>query len=253
MQKFNSQNVEIAYETAGNPEDKPILLIHGFGSTHKNNWVEPGWTAHLVDAGFYVVMLDNRGHGQSQKLYDRVDYNLDRMAEDGYNLMQHLGFDEFDLLGYSMGARISAFIAIAHPDAVKHVILGGLGHNIIEGTPDVEKIANGLLADSLADVKDEHGRTFRIFADHTGSDRNALAACIMSPRRTMTVAEVQQINQSVLVAIGTVDEVAGSGEELVAMLPNGEYLPIPRRDHMRATGDRVFKEGSVKFLLNNLI
>lgn len=248
MQKFTSQNIEIAYEVAGNPDDKPILLIHGFGSTHKNNWLEPGWTAYLVDAGFYVVMLDNRGHGQSQKLYDTADYNLDVMAEDAYNLMQHLGFDEFDVMGYSMGARISAFVSILHPNAVKHIILGGLGDNIIKGTPDVEKIAEGLLAESLTDVKDALGRTFRIFADHTGSDRNALAACIMSPHRVMTLAEVQQIKQPTLVAIGTVDDVAGSGEDLVALLPNAEFLPIPRRDHMRATGDRVFKEGAVEFL-----
>lgn len=248
MQKFISQNIEIAYEVAGNPADKPILLIHGFGSTYKNNWVEPGWADYLADAGFYVVMLDNRGHGQSQKLYDTTDYNLNVMAEDAYNLMQHLGFDEFDVMGYSMGARISAFVSILHPDAVKHIILGGLGYNIVEGTPDVEKIADGLLAESLADVKDTLGRTFRIFADHTGSDRNALAACIMSPHRVMSKTEVQQIKQPALVAIGTVDDVAGSGEDLVALLANGKFLPIPRRDHMRATGDRVFKEGTVKFL-----
>lgn len=248
MQKFKTNNVEIAYKLAGNPDDKPILLIHGFGSTHLNNWLEPGWTDYLVNAGFYVVMLDNRGHGQSQKLYDTSDYNLDVMAEDAYALMQHLGFSEFDIMGYSMGARISAFVAIQHPEAVKHLILGGLGDNIIKGTPDVDKIAEGLLADSLADVKDKLGRTFRIFADHTGSNRNALAACIMSPRRTMSAAEVQQIKQPTLVAIGTVDEVAGSGENLVNLLENGKFLPIPRRDHMRATGDRVFKEGVVEFL-----
>lgn len=248
MQIFTTQNIEIAYTVAGEPENLPILLVHGFGSTHRNNWLEPGWTDFLVKAGFYVVMLDNRGHGQSQKLYDRTDYDLDKMADDSYNLMKHLGFDEFDIMGYSMGARISAFVALMHPRAVKHLILGGLGHNIIEGTPDVEKIAEGLLANELADVKDKLGRTFRIFADHTGSDRNALAACIMSPRRVMTEAEVKQITQPTLVAIGTVDDVAGDGEALVALLQDGKYLPIPRRDHMRATGDRVFKEGVVAFL-----
>lgn len=248
MKKFKSQNIDIAYVTVGDSENPAILLVHGFGSTFRNNWLEPGWTDFLVKAGYYVVMFDNRGHGQSQKLYDRTDYNLSVMAVDAYNLMKHLGIESFDIMGYSMGARISAFVAIQYPNAVKHLILGGLGHNIIEGTPDVEKIANGLLANNLADVKDKLGRTFRIFADHTGSDRNALAACIMSPHRIMTEDEVSQISQPTLVAIGTVDEVAGDGETLVALLKNGKYLPIPRRDHMRATGDRVYKEGVVKFL-----
>lgn len=251
MKKFNSLNVEIAYIVAGDDRDPPILLIHGFGSTHVNNWLEPGWTDYLVKAGYYVIMLDNRGHGQSQKLYDRSDYDLINMAQDAIHLMEYLGFAKFDVMGYSMGARISAFVAILKPNAVKHLILGGLGHNIIEGTPDVEKIANGLLADSLSDVKDPLGRTFRIFADHTKSDRNALAACIMSPHRTMSEAEVKQISQPTLVAIGTADEVAGDAESLVAMLQNGKYLPIPRRDHMRATGDRVFKQGVVEFLSIN--
>lgn len=248
MQKFSHNGVEIAYETTGDLENPAILLVHGFGSTHRNNWVEPGWSAYLVEAGYFVVMLDNRGHGESQKLYDTTDYDLDKMARDAAALMLHIGIEEYDIMGYSMGARISAFVAIQNPKAVKHLILGGLGDNIIHGTPDVENISKGLLAENLSDVKDAIGRMFRIFADHTGSNRNALAACIMSPRRTMSEAEVLQIKQPTLVAIGTVDDVAGDGEVLALMLENGQFLPIPRRDHMRATGDRVYKEGVLKFL-----
>lgn len=248
MQFFNNQNVEIAYLTAGNPINPPILLIHGFGSTHKNNWMEPGWVNHLVNAGYFVVMFDNRGHGQSQKLYTSADYDINKMADDAHNLMCYLKIKRYDVIGYSMGARISAFLAMQNPEVVRRVVFGGLGFNIITGTPGVELISAGLLADTLADVNDKLGRMFRIFADHTGSDRKALAACIMSPRRVMTEAEVQQITQPVLVAIGTVDDVAGSGDKLVEIMPNARYLPIPRRDHMRATGDKIFKQGVVEFL-----
>ncbi len=248
MQKFNNNGVEIAYATAGNSTHPPILLIHGFGSTYKNNWIEPGWTEYLVEAGYFVVMLDNRGHGNSAKLYNKTDYDLDKMTQDGHNLMLHLSFNKYDVMGYSMGARISGYLAMSQPNAVKHVILGGLGDNIIHGTPKVENIAAGLLADNLSDVKDPIGRMFRIFAEHTGSDRKALAACILAPKRVMQKQDVMQIKQPTLVAIGTADDVAGDGEKLVDILPNGTYLPIPKRDHMRATGDKVFKIGVVEFL-----
>lgn len=248
MQKFSNFGVEIAFITAGNPINPAILLIHGFGSTHANNWVEPGWVDFLVEAGFFVVLFDNRGHGQSQKLYQASDYDVDKMAQDAFALMEFLDIGQFDVLGYSMGARISAYLAFQYPKAVRRLILGGLGDNIITGTPEVEEIAAGLLAEKLADVDDKIGRMFRIFADHTGSDRKALAACILSPRRVMTRAEVKQIRQPVLVAIGSVDDVAGDGEVLANLLDDGEFLVIPKRDHMRATGDKVFKQGVAKFL-----
>lgn len=248
MQKFGNSGVEIAYATAGEPTNPAMLLVHGFGSTHINNWLEPGWVDFLVEAGYFVVMFDNRGHGQSQKLYQPSDYNVDKMAQDALRLMNFLNIPLFDVMGYSMGARISAFLALQDPTAVRRLILGGLGDNIIAGTPDVENIAAGLLADRLEDVEDKTGRMFRIFAEHTGSDRKALAACILSPRRVMTEAEVGQITQPTLVAIGTVDDVAGDGEALANLLQNGDFLPIPKRDHMRATGDKMFKLGVAKFL-----
>ncbi|NRA86983.1 MAG: alpha/beta hydrolase [Rhizobiales bacterium] len=249
MLKFISQNVEIAYETAGNPANPPILLIHGFGSTHINNWVQPGWVEFLLNAGYFVVMFDNRGHGMSQKLYDSADYDVHKMADDAHNLMVHLNIKKYNVLGYSMGARISAFVAMQNPASVKRVILGGLGYNIIDGTPGVQQIANGLFANTLEDVKDKLGRMFRIFADHTGSDRKALAACILSPRRVMLEAEVKSIKQPVLVAIGTVDDVAGDGPMLTNLLSDATFLSIPKRDHMRATGDKVFKNGVAEFLV----
>ncbi len=253
QQKFNSNGVEINFETAGDPTQPAILLIHGFGSSYKNNWQQPGWTDFLVEAGYYVVMFDNRGHGASEKLYVSADYDIHKMADDGYNLMKHLKLKTYDVMGYSMGARISAFLAMQYPSSVKRVIFGGLGYNIIDGTPFVEEIASALLAKSLDDVQNKTGRMFRIFADHTGSDRRALAACILSPSRVMAVKDIKTITQPILVAIGSVDDVSGDGEQLVGIMQNAEFLLIPKRDHMRATGDKVFKQGAIEFLQREVI
>jgi pimeloyl-ACP methyl ester carboxylesterase len=111
-----------------------------------------------------------------------------------------------------------------------------------------DKIAQALEAPSINDVTDAYARTFRAFSDRTGSDRRALAACIRSAREPLTAEMVARIDCPVLVATGTEDVVGGSAEELAAAIPGAEALPIPRRDHMLAVGDRVYKEGVLDFL-----
>src|SRR5690606_13022238 len=118
---------------------------------------------------------------------------------------------------------------------------GGMGMNLITGLADSEEIISALTADSLADVRGKTGRQFRIFAEHTGADKAALAACMVSSREPMSEAQVRAIEVPVLVAVGAEDGMAGPPEPLAALLPKGEAFTIERRDHMRATGDPQFK------------
>ena len=246
MPSFQNGSVEIAYLDEG--DGQPIVLVHGFASTKEVNWVNPGWISTLKRAGRRVIALDDRGHGQSAKLYDPADYHTGLMAEDVRALMDHLGIGHADVMGYSMGARITAFLALAHPQRVRTAILGGLGMHLIEGVGLPESIADALEAPSLADVTDPQGRTFRAFADQTKSDRRALAACIRGSRQELSREQAAAISQPVLIAIGTKDDVAGSPHELAAVIPGAQVLEIPNRDHMLAVGDRVYKDGVVKFL-----
>ena len=246
MPSFQNGSVEIAYLDEG--DGKPIVLVHGFASTKEVNWVNPGWVSTLKRAGRRVIALDDRGHGQSSKLYNPADYHTTLMAEDVRALMDHLGIGHADVMGYSMGARITAFLALAHPQRVRTAILGGLGMHLIEGVGLPESIADALEAPSLADVTDPQGRAFRAFADQTKSDRRALAACIRGSRQELAREQAAAISQPVLIAIGTKDDVAGSPHELAAVIPGAQVLEIPNRDHMLAVGDRVYKDGVVKFL-----
>jgi len=246
MPSFQNGSVEIAYLDEG--EGQPIVLVHGFASTKEVNWVNPGWVSTLKRAGRRVIALDDRGHGQSAKLYDPADYHTTLMAEDVRALMDHLGIGHADVMGYSMGARITAFLALAHPQRVRTAVLGGLGMHLIEGVGLPESIADALEAPSLADVTDPQGRAFRAFADQTKSDRRALAACIRGSRQELAREQAAAISQPVLIAIGTKDDVAGSPHELAAVIPGAQVLEIPNRDHMLAVGDRVYKDGVVKFL-----
>jgi pimeloyl-ACP methyl ester carboxylesterase len=246
MQSFHNGDVEIAYLDEG--EGDPILLVHGFASTKNVNWVYPAWVSELRKNGRRVIALDNRGHGDSTKLYDPEAYHIGTMAGDVEALMDHLKIERADIMGYSMGGRMTAWLALRHPQRLRSAILGGIGLGLIEGGGPGENVATALEADSLEQVIDPVGRTFRAFADQTRSDRRALAACMRGSRRLMSRDEAAAIKVPVLVAVGTADEIAGSAPALGKIIPGAEVLDIPNRDHMRAVGDKVYKSGVLEFL-----
>jgi pimeloyl-ACP methyl ester carboxylesterase len=248
---FSSAGVSIAYvdvPAKGADRGEPILLIHGFASSHVFNWLNPGWVRVLTEAGRRVVAFDNRGHGASEKLYAPEDYASDVMADDARRLLDALGLERADVMGYSMGARIGAFLALAYPSRVRSLILGGLGDHLIEGVGLPLGIADAMEAASIDTLRDPQQRTFRAFADQTKSDRAALAACIRGSRQTLTPSEVATIDCPTLIAVGTRDVVAGDPHRLAAFFPKGKALEIPNRDHMLAVGDKVFKAGALAFL-----
>ncbi len=245
MPRFNHGPVEIAFLDEG--EGDPVVLVHGFASTKEVNWVSPGWVSTLTRAGRRVIALDVRGHGQSAKLYAPADYHTDKMAGDVRALLDHLGIAKADVMGYSMGARITAFLSRDHRERVRSAILGGLGIKLVEGVGLPETIALALEAPSLEAVADPTGRMFRAFAEQTRSDLKALAACIRGSRQTLSREEVASLQMPVLIAVGTKDDVAGSPQALAALMPNARALDIPGRDHMLAVGDRAFKTGVLQF------
>lgn len=246
MPHFRNDDVDIAYLDEG--EGAPVVLVHGFASTKEVNWVQPGWVSTLTRAGRRAIALDNRGHGASAKLYEPAAYHSATMAGDVRALLDHLRIERADVMGYSMGARITAFLAFAHPQRVRSAIFGGLGIKLVDGVGLPEDIALALEAPALEDIADTTGRMFRAFADQTKSDRRALAACIRGSRQTLSREQVARIAPPVLVAVGTNDAIAGSAQALAALIPGARALDIPGRDHMLAVGDKVYKAGVLEFL-----
>jgi pimeloyl-ACP methyl ester carboxylesterase len=246
MASFASDGVRIDYGDEG--EGEPILLIHGFASNAATNWVGPEWVRTLTQAGRRVIAYDNRGHGRSEKLYDPAVYGAPTMAEDARRLLDHLGIARADVMGYSMGARIAAFFALRHPSRVRSVILAGLGINMVRGMVGTGPIAHALEAPRIEDVANDTARSFRAFAEATGSDLKALAACIRGPREKITPEDLATIAVPTLVAVGTEDVIGGSGSGLAELIPGAQLLDIPGRDHMRAVGDARFKQGVLDFL-----
>ncbi len=243
---FSSDGVDIAFLDGG--EGDPILLIHGFASNHVVNWGATGWIDTLKRAGRRVIAMDVRGHGRSEKLRDPDSYPLALLADDAARLLDHLDIARADVMGYSMGARITVAMALAHEDRMRAMVLGGMGYAMVEGMKGEDAIVAALEAPSLDEVSGEPGRAYRKFAEQTGSDTLALAACMRNARQTFTPEQLATIRIPTLIAIGDRDAVAGSAEGLARLIDGAEVLIIPNRDHMLATGDRHYKDAVLAFL-----
>lgn len=254
LDHYQSDGIEIAYRLEG-PEQGgetsrkiPVLLIHGFASNAVTNWVNPSWVKTLVGAGYQTICIDNRGHGNSEKLYDPNLYSAPLMARDAVNLLDHLGIEKAYVMGYSMGARITAFVLHQDPARVKAAIFSGMGYNMVRGLGGSAPIAAAFEAESIKDVTNSTARSFRAFAESIGGDLKALAACLRGPRLKVTKEMLEIINSPTLIAVGTTDVIAGPPEPLSDLIPGSKILHIPGRDHMKSVGDPVFKKGVLEFL-----
>lgn len=252
MTHFNHSGIQISFldlppEDGTSEREFPVLLIHGFASSAHVNWVYPSWVTTLTRAGYRVIALDNRGHGGSEKLYDPAAYYAATMAMDAKALLDHLQIAQAHVMGYSMGARLTAFLSLQFPERVRSAVFGGLGMGMVTGVGASQPIVDALLADDPDSIPDEVGKRFRAFADSTKSDRKALAACMVSTRQTLSEAEIGELQPPALVAVGSKDDISGSGEGLANLIPGATFLDIPGRDHQLAVGDKVYKAGVLKF------
>ncbi len=246
MHHFSSDGIDIAYIDEG--EGDPILLIHGFASNMTVNWIDTGWVRTLKRAGCRVIAYDNRGHGMSEKLYDEKYYGAPLMAEDARRLLEHLDIPRADIMGYSMGARITAFLLMNHPHMVRSAIFGGYGINMARAIAGRHPIAKALEQGSIDDVVNRTARTFRQFAESTGSDLKALAYCYRAASEVIAIEDFKTIETPILVAVGSEDVIGGSATQLAEIIPGAEALEIEGRDHMKAVGDPVYKAGVLDFL-----
>src|SRR5438105_247512 len=130
--------VELAYERQeGRQEERQsegatIVLVHGFGSSRAQNWKSTGWYGGLTAAGFSLVAMDCRGHGDSGKPHDEAAYGHERMAQDVICVMEACGLSDALVLGYSMGGFIGLRLLAAHPERVRKLAIAGVGETYLE-------------------------------------------------------------------------------------------------------------------------
>src|SRR5579884_3735902 len=125
MPVTESAGVPISYEQVG--QGRPIVLVHGFSSSFDGNWRQTGWVDLLVQQGRQVIGLDCRGHGHSGKPHDPSAYAGHQMPDDVLAVMDTIGLERADLMGYSMGGWIATNLVSRHPERFTTVVVGGSG------------------------------------------------------------------------------------------------------------------------------
>jgi pimeloyl-ACP methyl ester carboxylesterase len=244
---FDSDGVKIHYETFG--QGKPIVLVHGFTSNLDGNWVRTGWVETLEPVR-WVVALDCRGHGQSDKPHDPDAYGDENMSQDVLRLMDHLNISKADLFGYSMGAGIGTYLLAHHRDRFTSVVLGGAGNTFqFSGSVFGRVIADALLAKDPSQITNPVAALFRAFAQlDPNNDLEALAACALRLLSPIDPADLAKVDIPVLIVDGANDVLARNPDQLAAAIPGARLVIIPDRSHLTVVPDPRFKQEVLAFL-----
>jgi pimeloyl-ACP methyl ester carboxylesterase len=241
---FESNNVRLHYELHGPENGTPVVLVHGFASDYRLNWVGTRWQETLTHAGYRVVGLDCRGHGSSEKPHDPAVYALETMAADVRRLLDHLDIPTAHYVGYSMGARIGVQALLDFSPRLSRVVLGGVGWGGAFG--EAQEIARAMSGEPTSS---EVAKSFYDFARaRPENDLQALAACILGPQPDPDPKRLAAIANPVLVVVGENDDIAVDAERLVESIPNAHLVAIAGRNHMSAVPAREFKEAALAFL-----
>ena len=239
----------IAFSTMGDDGGPTVVLVHGFASDATANWIETGIAGAVAAAGFRVVLPDARGHGRSGKPHDVEAYRPPAMARDVSVLLDVLGCETADLVGYSLGSTTA--ITVASLDGrVRRLVLGGAGATLLRANEPAQQERRRLGAavlelDDASGLTDPAGRGLRTFVERSGGDRRALAAA-MRAEEGLTDAALAITNPT-LVVTGRSDGGAGAPEALASKLANGSWRRL-EGDHLGAVRDPAFVAAIVEFL-----
>ena len=243
----SADGLRIAYETSGDGD--PVLLIHGFASSRAQNWRATDWYKALNEAGYRVIAMDCRGHGDSDKPHDSSFYSYEKMAGDALAVLNAVGVASADVIGYSMGGHIGIDVLLRSPQMIRKLVVAGVGERYLRGQFEMRfEIAKAILEPDPDRIANPVARGFRIFSGQPGKDREALAACMRGERTAHTREELARAARPVLVVCGENDETSGAPGPLAAAFPDARAVVVPGRDHMSAVGDKVTKEAVINFL-----
>ncbi|GAA4764284.1 alpha/beta fold hydrolase [Stakelama sediminis] len=243
-QFFDSFDGErIAWREAG--QGRPVVLIHGYFSNAYTNWIRYGHAKRIAESGFRVIMPDLRGHGDSATPHDASAYPPDALMRDGMALIAHLGLSDYDLGGYSLGARTTVRM-LANGAAPRRVIVSGMGLEGLLHTAGRGDYFRHVLTSLGSFQRGSSEWMTEAFLKTTNGDPQALLhildTFVDTPRD-----DIAAIRQPVLVASGVEDQDNGSSEALAELLPDGRYVEVPG-NHMSAVTKPELGEAIARFL-----
>jgi pimeloyl-ACP methyl ester carboxylesterase len=212
-------------------EGRPVVLIHGFFSDAETNWIRYGHAKLIAAKGFRVIMPDLRGHGSSARPHDPAAYPPDALAQDGHALIAHLGLTDFDLGGYSLGARTVSRMLATGADP-RRVIFSGMG---LDGLISADRRGGhfrNILTNLGKHERNSPGWFAEAFLKTTGGDPQALLGVIDTFVST-PIEQIERFAWSTLCVNGADDDDNGSAAALADALPHARYVEVPG-NHMSA-------------------
>lgn len=248
-----SDGLRIHFECFG--AGKPLVLVHGWGAELNRNWIETGWVDALKDKR-RLIAIDVRGHGQSDKPHDADSYSYEAMSHDVLAVMDHLRIEKADLMGYSMGSYMGAWLLGHHADRFTSMILGGIGDETEESKSACTLIAEVLREPDPAKITNPTGRLYRAYVDANpyNTDREALAvsALKMWPEgypATIGGEGLSRTTIPVLIVNGTNDHpYIDTMGAIVSAIPGSKVVRLEGKDHLGAVTDPQFKQVVIEFL-----
>lgn len=241
--------VRLATYSWGELDAPPIVIVHGFASNTRDNWVLTGWVRMLERAGFRILGVDQRGHGLSDKPHEPDGYTVRTLASDLETVLDTFLLDEALYLGYSLGARVGWQVAGDLGDRIPRAVLGG----VPDGTPlarlDIDEVRQ-YIADGTP-VTDAATQSYIALTERVpGNDLNALLALALGMRasRSIDPDPATAPEQPILFATGTEDAVIEGSMRLAEAAPQGQFFAIPGRHHFNAPGSKAFREAALAFL-----
>jgi pimeloyl-ACP methyl ester carboxylesterase len=221
--------VELTWHELG--EGRPVVLLHGLFSDADTNWIRFGQAAEIASRGFRVIMPDLRAHGTSARPHDAKAYPPDVLAADGLALVDHLGLTDYDLGGYSLGAR-TAVRMVAKGARPRRLVISGMGLQGLLDTGRRSEHFKHVLRRLGTHARGSPEWMAEAFLKTTGGDPEALLPLLDSFVDTRE-AELRAIDAPTLVLSGAEDHDNGSAAALAGLLPNGEHVEVPG-NHMSA-------------------
>ncbi len=213
-----TDGVRLAYEIVGGGAGT-VVLVHGFGSRRRQNWRDPSWYDTLTRAGYRVVAMDCRGHGESDKPHTTPGYGHDEMANDVLAVMDAADIENAFVMGYSMGGFIAIHLLMNYPERVRKLVIGGVGASYLDAAANTRdrvadpavraQIADAMIVADASTITNPTARAFRAFADQPGKDRLALAACMRAPTKNLPREILARSTRPVLVVCGEKDDLTG--------------------------------------------
>ncbi|WP_413318390.1 alpha/beta hydrolase [Agrococcus sp. 1P02AA] len=241
--------VRIALHELGDPDGRPVLLIHGFSSNAQRNWIDTRWGEALAGAGLRGIAMDLRGHGDSDR--PTTGYDVQRFVDDVDAVLEQLALDEAPgAIGYSMGARLLWRHAGTRPHAFRALVLGGLPAGDPFQRFDLELAHRALAGEAEPGPMESFIVDLaRVFPEHDPATLVTLAGEVSA-----TLFDPEEAPPAVptLLMTGAEDARASDTETLVPILPDGRFEPIPGRNHVNAPTSGTFRRRAAAFLAEHL-